>query len=164
MINLRVANNSDLEFIAHVCRSNSVLYDPIMPGAFNKQAEKYLSGGLPKSYDMFICEEVDKKIGFLGTKSLTKSTTYLVALYIDFDIQRFGYGKKIMESLLADLKSNNVDKLILLVHKDAMWAKSFYERVGFAYISDEEDVIKNYDNGILKDLYLRNTELYSYKL
>lgn len=162
MIKLRKATDTDLEFIAYVCKSNSILYDSIMPGAFLKQADKYLNSGLPNSYEMFICEDYDKKIGFLGTKIVNHDTTYLVALYLNYELQRDGYGKKIITALVNQIKSESFKKIILLVHKDAYWAKSFYEKVGFNYLSNEEDFIRGYDNRILEKLYISNTELYVY--
>lgn len=164
MINIVRAKENDRKFISDVCRSNSILYDPILPGAFEKQAEKFLANELPLSYDIHICKYANKKIGFVGIKTLNTDTVYLVALYISYDNQRKGYGKLIVDYIKKEFKLGGYTTICLLVHKGAKWAIDFYKNVGFQHVSAEEELIRNYKDGMLSQLYLPNTILCDIKI
>jgi len=49
---IRDVTMKDSELLAKICESNILLYDPIMPGAFKKQAEKFRSSGIKTGYDI----------------------------------------------------------------------------------------------------------------
>ncbi len=136
------------------CESNASLYDPIMPGAFNKQAEKFRSNGLPSTYNILVIESENQILGFLGTIECNEKSLYLVAIYLHQSHQRSGIGSIILEELVRNYRSAGYDEIVLLVHKEAVWAKSFYLKNQFKYVSSSELDIKSYGNGILSNLYI----------
>jgi len=79
---IRECKIEDLFFIATVCRDASKLYDPIIPGAFERQAIRYEKNGFPKEYTINIIEKDKTKIGFCAYTKLNNTTWYLVGLYI----------------------------------------------------------------------------------
>lgn len=158
-IHTRDAVDKDKYTLAVICESISPLYDPIMPGAFQSQALKYIERGIPTSYKVEMIEVESQPIGFLGAIQLDKDITYLVALYFHAEQQRKGYGKVALEILKEKNKSRGCKEIILLAHNEATWAVSFYLKNGFEVISYHEDEIRAYNNGILRSMYLPNTVL-----
>lgn len=158
-INIRVATLDDINRIAEICESNSILYDPILPGAFIRQAGKFRKNGLPNSYEVLVIDHKDKIVGFLGTKEFNNQILYLVAIYLHSTNQRNGIGGKVLGELIRHYKFEGYEEIVLLVHQEASWAKSFYSKYQFQFISNFEEEIKEYGNGILSDLYIPNTEL-----
>lgn len=164
LIRIRNATNNDCERIAEICESNRALYDPIMPGAFTRQAVKFRSKGLPSSYDVSVIECENQIAGFLGTVEFGKKTLYLVAIYLHQTNQRSGIGGTVLRELVNRYRSEGYEEIVLLVHQEASWAKSFYMKNQFEYLSNKEQEIKAYNKGILSNLYIPNTELLSRSL
>ena len=163
-VQIREAKASDVEIMAEVCRSNASLYDPIMPGAFKKQAEKFITNGLPQSYSPFIIQRSNEDVGFIGYKDVSEMSRYLIALYLLSDFQRKGIGDKAINEFFKRASDDGINEIILLVHERAHWARQFYEKKGFVIVSREEDYIRAYDSGILRDYYLPNTVLMKRRL
>lgn len=126
---LRDGQNEDRFFLADVCRSVAPMYD-FMPGAFEKQADKY-EKALPSHYRLKIIEDSEKKIGFIGYKIINEDIVYLLACYIHDDYQRSGYGKKAYQLYEKHVCALGFKKTILQVHHKATWAISFYMTLGF---------------------------------
>lgn len=164
LIRIRNATYEDCELIAEICESSSFLYDSIMPGAFARQAEKFRSKGLPSGYDVSVIEYENQIAGFIGTVEFGKKILYLVAIYLHQTSQRSGVGSTVLRKLVKHYRSDGYDEIVLLVHKEASWAKSFYIKNNFEYLSNKEQEIKAYSNGILSNLYIPNTELLSLSL
>jgi len=163
MINLRSAKDKDLSILSDTCISVAPLYEAFMPNAFRNQAEKFMERGLSSCYDTFIIENDNDAIGFIGTKTLSDQTVYLVACYIHSDFQNKGFGSMVIENLKNSLKELHTKEIVLLVHKKAVWAQQFYLKNDFMIVSDDRDQILSYDNGIMGNDYLENTVLMSRK-
>ncbi len=164
MIKLRPANNEDRSILSDTCISVAPLYNEFMQNAFNKQAEKFLKHGISKSYDTFIIENDRDAIGFVGTKKMNEHTIYLVACYIQSEFQNKGLGSLVIDYLLNVLEELHMSEIVLLVHKKAVWAQQFYTKNGFLPVSDDKDQILLYSDGILKNDYLKDTVLMTYKI
>lgn len=158
-VQLRTATDDDKEDMAEICRSNIELYDKIMPGAFEKQAEKFENQGLSISYKTEMVEFNGENVGFTGIKNLTDQHCYLAALYLHKNFHHNGIGSSVMDIIKAKATQDGFEEILLLVHKEAIWAKQFYIKYGFITIDTEEEGIKSYGNEILKDYCLPNTEL-----
>jgi len=163
-IHIRNAVPDDDVLLSKVCLSNAELYEPIMPGVFVKQAEKFLKKGLSTSYDTQIIELNHEGIGFIGHKQLSEDHIYLAALYIFRDLQGQGFGQDVMNQLIKGAENAGVKEILLLVHEDATWAKNFYLKYGFAVVDTQESIIKTYADGLLEDYYLPHTVLMRYDL
>ncbi len=131
-----------------------------MPGAFNRYSEKLLTTGMPKDYVVEVITLNDLDVGFIGTKFLENEIIYLVAIYLDQHYIGKKIGSKVINLLVEKYSLSSVSEILLMVHTKAEWAKSFYKHNGFIDIAVGEDDISAYRNGVVKDLYLSNTELY----
>lgn len=161
---IREATMKDSELLAQICESNIVLYDPIMPGAFKKQAEKFRSNGIKTGYDMCIIEKNGIGVGFIGLMDLSENKTYLVALYLLHNTQRQGIGHETMNQIINRSSEKGVSDILLLVHSQASWAINFYKSFGFEVVGSNESEIKNYSSGIIEKLYIPNTYLMTMKV
>lgn len=163
-IKIYKANEQHVEDLVKICLSNVELYEPIMPGAFQKYASGILQNGLPTTYDVMMIEYKCVVVGFIGTIQLEEGIVYLMALYLQREYQGKGIGKIIMDKLKAFFQNKGNNEIVLLAHKDAKWAISFYEKQGFNFISGLEIDIRSYANTQLEKYYLKNSVLYSLKL
>jgi ribosomal protein S18 acetylase RimI-like enzyme len=164
MIEIRLATIEDCGFLAKVCRSVSALYDPIMPGAFEKQAVKYEAGGLPKNYEVYIISLEGQPIGFVGLKDITEEIAYLPALYFPMEQQRKGQGRQTVNVITDMLEQRGIKEIVLLVHKDAHWAVNFYKNNGFEVITEDLEEIMKYANCNMEAFALPGTILMTRRL
>ena len=150
--------------LSEICLSINDLYDPILPEAFKKQAEKYLNKGLPNTYEISIIESDSRGIGFIGYTDITESTRYLIAFYLHSAYQRKGIGEQILNTLVNLLETDNYEEIVLLVHKKATWAINFYLKNDFEILGKSKEKIQDYKNGILNKYYIRDTILMGKRL
>lgn len=158
-ISLRPVKKSDSEILARVCESNIELYDSIMPGAFKKQADKYRVKGVNTGYSISIIEKDSESVGFTGTLELNNESLYLVAIYLLREYQRLGLGHVVLDQIEKKCREKSMNKIMLLVHKEANWAIDFYKKNGYEISAKTEKEIKDYDSNLLKKLYIGNTYL-----
>jgi Acetyltransferases len=160
-INIYKASEQHIEDLVKICLSNVDLYEPIMPGAFQKYAGSISQNGIPKIYDVMMIEYKCEVVGFVGTIELRDGIVYLMALYLQREYQGKGIGKIVMDKLKDYFHKKGNNEIVLLAHKDAKWAISFYEKQGFNFISRLEMDIKGYANTQLEKHYITSTVLYS---
>ncbi|MDH8676833.1 GNAT family N-acetyltransferase [Fusibacter bizertensis] len=163
-IKIYKASEQHIEALVKICLSNVDLYEPIMPGAFQKYAGSISQNGIPKTYDVMMIEYKCEVVGFVGTIELKDGIVYLMALYLQREYQGKGIGKIVMNKLKDYFQKKGNNEIVLLAHKDAKWAISFYEIQGFNFISRLEMVIKGYANTQLEKHYITSTVLYSLML
>jgi ribosomal protein S18 acetylase RimI-like enzyme len=161
MIEILKACDDDIFFLAEVCRDSIELYENIVPGSFEKQAARFERDGLFNTYEISIIYCEDHQVGFVGSTSINKNITYLVALYLLKGYQRRGIGKKVLNMLTKTLYQSGKGEVVLLAHKNATWAIDFYRENRFDIVADEEDKIKAYANSCMNRFYLPNTLLMS---
>lgn len=135
-----------------------------MPGAFERQAQKFENEGLPSKYNLQIISKYNEVIGFLGYKNLNQVYTYLTELYIKSNFRRKGYGKEIIKRFIEERSEDKIEEIILLAHKNAFWAVDFYKKCGFEIISSDFEEIKLYKDGILSLYIIPSTVLMTKKL
>jgi ribosomal protein S18 acetylase RimI-like enzyme len=159
MIEIISAVPDDRSFMAQVMRSVIPLYEPIMPGAFERQALRFERDGLPRTYNVSIIRLDGQPIGFVGLASLTPEITYLAGLYLLPEYQRKGYGTKVINIVVDSLSQKGVKEVILLVHQKAYWAINFYVKNGFRIITSNEDEIRTYANSTMERYVISSTIL-----
>ncbi len=159
MLKIIKAMDNDREFLSKVCLDAAKLYDSILPGAFNKQANRYLDRGLPDAYEIEIIQQEKENIGFIGTVALDEETLYLTAIYILSNYQGQGFGTETLEAIKKKSYNKGIKKVALLVHSRATWAITFYEKMGFSIIETEADRIKEYSANRMSKYYLPDTLL-----
>jgi|Deesub1362A_J573_1020465.scaffolds.fasta_scaffold01767_6 ribosomal protein S18 acetylase RimI-like enzyme len=159
MIEIISAVPDDSFFMARVMRSVIPLYEPIMPGAFERQALRFERDGLPRNYNVSIIRLEGQPIGFVGFTSLTPEIAYLIALYLLPEHQRKGYGTKVLNMVVDSLSQKGIKEVILLVHQKAYWAINFYVKNGFRIITTNEDEIRTYANSTMERYVISSTIL-----
>jgi len=160
IVKLRKSTSTDNVLVSNIIKSNSALYDSIMPGAFIRYSKKLLTTGMPKDYVVEVISLNDIDVGFIGTKRLEKDIIYLVAIYLDQQYIGKKIGSKVINLLIEKYCSSRISEILLMVHTKADWAKKFYKHNGFINIAIGEEDISAYREGVVKNLYLSNTELY----
>lgn len=144
------AQEQDRFFLAEVCRDVAILYNPIFPLAFDKQAERFIEQGLPKDYRIFLIQKEDQRVGFMGYVQLSEDVVYLTSLYIKSQYRGKGYGTQAIQAFIQEWKEQGIQEILLLAHKDAHWAINFYKGQGFKIIEDSLIAIQRYKNGLLE--------------
>lgn len=82
----------------------------------------------------------DEIIGFIGYRN--KGTTALVrGLFVLPEYQRKGIGETLFRHLEELARKDSVKELMLLAHKQAHWAVSFYEKHGFHEVSKNMNIL-----------------------
>jgi ribosomal protein S18 acetylase RimI-like enzyme len=164
IVNMVAAEEKDISFIACVCRDAKQLYDPIMPGSFERQAKRYEENGLPTFYDIRIVYDDERsRVGFEAQTNICSDINYIIGLYILYEYQRKGYGTQVLRDLLVEAKEKGNKESVLLVHNKAKWALDFYLMNGFNIVARTELEAKAY-LAEMEDLYIPNTYLLSFML
>ena len=158
-IKLVKAADNNADFLAKVCRNAKEIYSEIMSEAFERQAEKFETKGVPEKYNICLIQKFNKKIGFIGIKKLNKAIIYLVGLYLLSDYQRRGYGSEVIEKIINNFREKDYEEIILLVHKNAYWAIDFYKKVDFKLVTDNFEMIKEYADGAMEEFAITSTIL-----
>jgi diamine N-acetyltransferase len=156
-LSIRKATQHDLSIIqdiayktwpsayAHILTHDSLNY---MLGYFysSEALEKQMQDG----HEFFIAELNNVAVGFAAISKYEEGIYKLNKLYVLPHIQKSGAGKALMDHVTQHIKSYDVKQLILNVNRNNS-AKSFYERLGFSILK-EEDV--DLGNGVLQEDYV----------
>lgn len=65
----------------------------------------------------------------------------IVSIYLHPDYIGLGYGRKLMQAALDELKSSGFDSVLLWVLRDNAVARAFYEKIGFVESGDKKPII-----------------------
>ena len=157
-VDLVPAAPGDAPFVAAVARDAIPLYDPLMPGAFERFAARVERDGLPRAYRTFLVRRGGVSVGFAGVDAtLPRGLVYLAALYLAAAERRRGTGGAALESIAREASATGARELALLVHRDATWASSLYEARGFRPVTDDPAAIRAYAGGALAPHVLPDT-------
>ena len=87
---------------------------------------------------MYVAEHEGEVVGFAsGGRERAGETGYtgeLYAIYVIDAAQRRGFGRELVRSTVAGLRELGLDDMIIWVLRDNQPARSFYERLGGAYV------------------------------
>ncbi len=183
-LTLAMANDADISYIAAVCEDAGLIYGDIMPGAFSKLANRYMTHGLPGKYQFYVIQTATKEavnqnyqmateapaapgkqmairqrmatfLGIYIEMMINPGCCYIVGLYIHSDHRRQGYGKL----LLDEVRSRHGGKrLVLLVHQEASWAIDFYLQNGFKLVASNLEEAIAYEPD-MQGIYMGKTYL-----
>jgi GNAT superfamily N-acetyltransferase len=148
-VELVPAGESDASFVASVARDAILLYDPLMPGSFERFAARVERDGLPTAFRTFLVHADRRPVGFAGLDAtLPDGIVYLAALYLRTESRRRGIGSAALQAIARDA-SAAARELVLLVHRDATWARAFYVHHGFHLVTADPSAIRDYAAGAL---------------
>ena len=140
---LRPAVAGDVPFIASVIRANATLYDPILPGGFGTWADKVEAEGIPDLYDTRVIGVDGTDIGFVSVV-WGSGSTYLSSLFLLPERRRGGVGSGVLGRIEDEARGRGHTEVCLLVHREAAWARPFYARHGYGFVTDVEDTVRQY--------------------
>jgi N-acetylglutamate synthase-like GNAT family acetyltransferase len=132
----RQSNESDFKAIYEIINSAAVVYKGVIPA--DRWQEPYMpKEELAKEIDagvVFWCWEVGGDIlGVMGIQDV-KDVTLIRHAYTLPACQRSGIGSKLLQYLAGLTKR----PLLMGTWKNANWAIRFYEKHGFALVTEEE--------------------------
>ncbi|WP_373046113.1 GNAT family N-acetyltransferase [Vulgatibacter sp.] len=145
---LVAATDADRAFVARVWRAVAPRYEPLLPGAFEAEARAVERQGLSSRYETLLLDGADGPVGFAGLATLTPRHAYLAQLYLLPERQRVGHGSEALR-LLEGRVPVTTEALVLHVHRDAGWARRFYEKNGYGLVAADEDGSRAWAGGLL---------------
>ncbi|HXS36247.1 MAG TPA: GNAT family N-acetyltransferase [Flavipsychrobacter sp.] len=158
MLSIQEANTNDISIIRDLAfRIWPQTYDPIVgaPQVLYMLDMIYSADALLQQMgngQKFIIVYSDNlPIAFASYSEVETSVFKLHKLYVLPDLQGQGIGKQIVSYVIDSIKRNSATKLILNVNRHNISAKSFYEKLGFMLIREEDIDI---DNGYFMNDYV----------
>lgn len=92
-----------------------------------------------------VIERVGEVVGY-GILSVAAGEAHILNLCIDPNFRAFGYGEKLLDSLLDRARENDVKQIFLEVRPSNKTAIRLYEKKGFHKIADRKAYYQS-DNG-----------------
>ncbi len=149
------AADDDLDFLAEVVESILPLYKDLIPGAFERQIQKFrVWRKFPINYEIWLIVNKGEPLGFFGAESLDSEVVYLAAFYLHNDYHRMRLGSMALEEFVTDLRGDGYKELLLFAHQEAYWAVNFYLKHDFEMVTANSLEIRTYKGGILADYFL----------
>ena len=105
-------------------------------------SEQMLFQQMKEEYEFFILEQDARPVGFASYSLIAPAVFKLHKIYLLPETQGKGAGKFTMDSLIHSMKENGGRSLILNVNRNNK-ARTFYERLGFEVIREEDVDIGN---------------------
>jgi ribosomal protein S18 acetylase RimI-like enzyme len=144
-VNYRPANEADAEQLKAIgIRGWETTYADFVREP-NRQA--YLSGEFwsleqlrivlnDASAINFVAEHEARVIGFITTERLLDHRYEVTRLYVDPDIRSHGVGAQLLQLTFEQLRTRDVDEVLVNAFGDNHAGRRFYERHGFVLIED----------------------------
>lgn len=165
ILTLAMAIDADIPYIAAVCEDAGHIYGDIMPGAFSKLANRYITQGLPEKYQFYVIQMATRErlvtdhsvtpVGMYIEMLINPNCCYIVGLYIHSDHRRQGYGKLLLDAVRS---RHGGKRLVLLVHQDAYWAIDFYLKHGFKLVASNLEEATTFEPD-MQGIYMGKTYL-----
>jgi len=105
-------------------------------------SEATLSDQMNKDYEFLIVEENSKAIGFASFSLVAPAVFKLHKIYLLPETQGKGAGRFVIDTLIQTMKDKGGRSMILNVNRHNK-ARSFYEKIGFEIIKEEDVDIGN---------------------
>ncbi len=84
---------------------------------------------------------VGMMVGYVPEPDKDNTTTDVVSVYVAPEARGKGISKKLLETLLKELKEDGITKANLTVNKDQLPAVHLYQSFGFVVTGEEESVM-----------------------
>lgn len=117
-VSLRLAREADLDALTDLWEASACASHTFMESDDFRQMRPYMRDALLPSMDVWIAEQADVPVGFVGVRD-----RHVELLYIEQDHQHRGIGSLLLEHVHA----TSVE-----VYQDNVVGVSFYQRCGFA--------------------------------
>ncbi len=131
-------NSSDIDLILSIQRDN-------FPDGWN---ERQLISGFNDNLSVICLEDKGETVGLI-IYSLAVDTADIEGVVVITSARKKGYGKKLVEFALSELKSKNIGKVFLEVRESNFPAISLYNSCGFSKISVRKKYYSDGENAIV---------------
>lgn len=162
---LRPARRDDMSAIADFVRSSAEWYrefvseDDMAEHDVDEEWEE-------RNYRMrhfFIGSHEDQDVGTISLQFFG-DCAYLGYIYLDVEHVGNGFGRDLISYAEAIARKRDMQKLVLIAHPEATWAKRAYLKYGFEIIESDPERVKAWRDGMLEEYYEDGFELYVYEL
>ena len=102
----------------------------------------------------FIAVHCDKILGFAGIWKAVDDC-HITDIVVKKDCRMLGIGSKLLEKLIQEAKTQNVDSLTLEVNSNNIPAQRLYKKYGFKTLGIRKRYYNNIDDAIIMTLYLK---------
>jgi len=147
-------NKELMPTVAEIIRSNFDLYKDFIS---QKDISEYLvdQNWIERNYNLREFYLLKYQTEFFGTFSFQKLNeyAYIGYFFIKNGYHRRGFGSFILKYIEIKARTENLNKIILLVHPEAYFAVNFYKKHNFGIIETNKKRILEFENGLLKDFY-----------
>lgn len=125
-------------------------YQNIMPGSFEANLEN-LRRIQAKGMDFsatgltgYMIQTTQNTVGFAAVGPLNARQAYLSAFYLLPQYQRQGLGTRALQDLERHYARLQFQEILLLVHGEASWARTFYQKAGYKTLAEYAPAIVQY--------------------
>lgn len=125
-------------------------YQEIMPGSFEANLEN-LRRIQAKGMDFsatgltgYMIQTTQSTVGFTAVGPLNGQQAYLSAFYLLPQYQRQGLGALALQDLERHYARLHFQEMLLLVHREASWARTFYQKMGYKTLAEHTLSIVQY--------------------
>lgn len=117
--------------------------------AFGKRrVEEFEEELADKNYITLVAKKDGLVVGYVSALVLME-TADLVSLAVDANYRRFGFGTKLLESMVKDAKQAGCERLMLEVRKSNLPAIKLYNKLGFVPIFVREKYYEGREDAIV---------------
>jgi ribosomal protein S18 acetylase RimI-like enzyme len=107
----------------------------------DEQWQKRLATGKHMLFAKFGGKLVGMMVGYVPDPDKDKTTADIVSVYVSPEFRGRCISKKLLETLLKELKEDGVTKTRLAVNKDQLPAFHLYQSFGFIVTGEEESIM-----------------------
>jgi ribosomal protein S18 acetylase RimI-like enzyme len=159
---IRVMIHEDIESVQQIAKiSWQDTYDGIIPievqDLFIERA--YSNAMMMKRLEktaVYVAVHEDKVVGFANfTKVDEDGDSELTAIYMHPDYQQLGYGKKLLEIGLQHIQK--AEQLFVYVERENAKGRNFYERNGFTFLEEFDELFEGHPLSTTKYVYYIKT-------
>lgn len=86
---------------------------------------------LTRDHNVFVVEADWKPAGYVAWRDEAPGVAYIEELNVDPELQRFGLGSRLLETVRDDARKAGLQHIVLRAWTRAKWAIGFYRKNGF---------------------------------
>ena len=117
---------------------------------FEPEGRHAFYNNIEKAFEVYFCltSDDDRVIGTVALKKLDDNTAELKALYLDSRYRGQGWGKQLINVIIAEAKNSGYKTIVLDSMKQYKEARKLYEKCGFIDCA-------RYNDNIYADVFMK---------
>lgn len=117
---------------------------------FEPEGRHAFYNNIEKAFEVFFCltSDDDRVIGTVALKKLNDNTSELKALYLDSRYRGQGWGKQLINVIIAEARNSGYKTIVLDSMKQYKEARKLYEKCGFIDCA-------RYNDNIYADVFMK---------